>query len=134
MPADNAIPALVFESRMSSPSSSKSVTLHDVAKAAGVSKATVSRVLAGIESGSTPVTAERVRQTALRLGYVVNSIAASLRNIFLGVQDMGYRAGPARGRPSPRGRGIGGRRIRRGWLHRRWLGNECAMGLLAGDR
>ncbi|WP_191061086.1 LacI family DNA-binding transcriptional regulator [Geminicoccus harenae] len=55
-------------------------TMEDVAKAAGVSKATVSRVLAGIESGSTPATAERVRQTALRLGYVVNSIAASLRS------------------------------------------------------
>jgi LacI family transcriptional regulator len=58
----------------------KRPTMEDVAKAAGVSKATVSRVLAGIESGSTPATAEKVRQTALRLGYVVNSIAASLRS------------------------------------------------------
>ncbi|WP_051329447.1 LacI family DNA-binding transcriptional regulator [Geminicoccus roseus] len=55
-------------------------TMEDVAKAAGVSKATVSRVLAGIEGGWTPATAEKVRRAAIELGYVVNSLAASLRS------------------------------------------------------
>jgi LacI family transcriptional regulator len=58
----------------------KRPTMEDVAKAAGVSKATVSRVLAGIESGATAATAENVRRAAAQLGYVVNSIAASLRS------------------------------------------------------
>lgn len=54
--------------------------MADVARAAGVSKATVSRVLAGMQNGSTPATAERVRNAAERLGYVVNAIASSLRS------------------------------------------------------
>jgi DNA-binding LacI/PurR family transcriptional regulator len=54
--------------------------MDDVARAAGVSKATVSRVLAGIEGGCKPDTAALVRRTAERLGYVVNSVAASLRS------------------------------------------------------
>jgi LacI family transcriptional regulator len=54
--------------------------MDDVARAAGVSKATVSRVLSGNESGCTPATAENVRQTAARLGYVVNAVASSLRS------------------------------------------------------
>lgn len=58
----------------------KRPTMDDVARAAGVSKATVSRVLSGNESGCTPATAENVRQTAARLGYVVNTVAASLRS------------------------------------------------------
>lgn len=55
-------------------------TMQDVAKAAGVSKATVSRVLAGNERGCSAVTAANVRQAAERLGYVVNAVAASLRS------------------------------------------------------
>lgn len=55
-------------------------TMDDVAKIAGVSKATVSRVLSGLEDGYAPATALLVRETAQRLGYVVNSVAASLRN------------------------------------------------------
>ncbi|MGE3829846.1 MAG: LacI family DNA-binding transcriptional regulator, partial [Parvibaculaceae bacterium] len=54
--------------------------MEDVARAAGVSKATVSRVLAGIETGCTPATAQLVRDSANRLGYIVNSVAASLRS------------------------------------------------------
>lgn len=55
-------------------------TMEDVARVAGVSKATVSRVLAGVPSSSTPQTAALVRKVASELGYVVNSIAASLRS------------------------------------------------------
>ncbi len=54
--------------------------MDDVARASGVSKATVSRVLAGVEGGWAPATAETVRETARRLGYVVNSLASSLRS------------------------------------------------------
>ena len=54
--------------------------MDDVARAAGVSKATVSRVLAGVEGGCTPATAKTVRETAARLGYVVNAMAAGLRS------------------------------------------------------
>lgn len=55
-------------------------TMDDVARVAGVSKATVSRVLAGLDSGSSAKTAEAVRQAAARLGYIVNSVAAGLRS------------------------------------------------------
>jgi LacI family transcriptional regulator len=54
--------------------------MDDVARAAGVSKATVSRVLAGAEGSSSAETAEMVRETARRLGYVLNSVASSLRS------------------------------------------------------
>lgn len=54
--------------------------MDDVAKAAGVSKATISRVLSGVPGGCSPATAELVRETAARLGYVVNSVASSLRS------------------------------------------------------
>ncbi len=59
-------------------SASPSVTLRDVAHAAGVSLATASKVL----SGKTGVSVRRsgsVRVAALRLGYRPNSIAADLR-------------------------------------------------------
>ena len=65
---------------MSSRKPTKRPTMEDVARAAGVSKATVSRVLAGIETGCTPATAQLVRDCADRLGYIVNSVAASLRS------------------------------------------------------
>ncbi|WP_280154184.1 LacI family DNA-binding transcriptional regulator [Piscinibacter sp. XHJ-5] len=56
----------------------KSITIHDVAKAADVSKSTVSLVLQG-----SPLirdeTAERVREAARKLGYVYNRRAAELR-------------------------------------------------------
>ena len=55
-------------------------TMDDVARSAGVSKATVSRVLAGIANGATEATAQHVRQVASDLGYVVNSLASSLRS------------------------------------------------------
>ncbi|WP_199884976.1 LacI family DNA-binding transcriptional regulator [Pseudomonas bohemica] len=57
----------------------KKPTMQDVAREAGVSTATVSRVLAGFKGATTDETAERVREVAAQLGYVVNSVAASLR-------------------------------------------------------
>lgn len=54
--------------------------MEDVATAAGVSKATVSRVLAGVANSATPETAEQVRRVASELGYMVNSLASSLRS------------------------------------------------------
>lgn len=51
----------------------------DVAREAGVSTATVSRVFAGRKGAMSAETAERVRGAAERLGYVVNAVAASLR-------------------------------------------------------
>lgn len=53
--------------------------MQDVAREAAVSTATVSRVLAGFKGATSDETAERVREVAMRLGYVVNSVAASLR-------------------------------------------------------
>ncbi|EHD22566.1 MULTISPECIES: substrate-binding domain-containing protein [Brenneria] len=57
----------------------KKITMQDVAREAEVSSATVSRVLAGVKGATSEATAERVLHTARRLGYVVNSVAASLR-------------------------------------------------------
>jgi LacI family gluconate utilization system Gnt-I transcriptional repressor len=50
--------------------------LEDIARAAGVSKMTVSRVLRG-GTGFSDETRERVRQAAERLGYVPNRLAAA---------------------------------------------------------
>jgi LacI family transcriptional regulator len=55
-------------------------TMADVAQVAGVSAATVSRVLAGIAGSTSDRTAANVRQIARELGYVVNGVAASLRS------------------------------------------------------
>ena len=54
------------------------VTIKDVADAAGVSVATVSRVLSGSCSVSAELT-KRVREAAERLNYSSNQVAASLR-------------------------------------------------------
>lgn len=54
------------------------VTSHDVARAAGVSQATVSRVLAGGDR-VTPATAERVRAAMLEVGYVPNVAARTMK-------------------------------------------------------
>jgi LacI family gluconate utilization system Gnt-I transcriptional repressor len=51
-------------------------TLEDIARAAGVSKMTVSRVLRG-GSGFSPETGERVLQAAAKLGYIPNRLAAA---------------------------------------------------------
>jgi LacI family transcriptional regulator len=56
----------------------RSVTITDVAVAAGVSKSTVSLVLQGSPLIA-PDTAERVRSSATALGYVYNRSAADLR-------------------------------------------------------
>lgn len=54
------------------------VTIREVAKEAGVSIATASRALNGIVSVA-PELAERVRASALRLGYVPNNVGRALR-------------------------------------------------------
>lgn len=56
-----------------------SVTLHDVAAAAGVSKSTVSRILDERLPRSNSATAIRVREVAAELGYTRDVSAASLR-------------------------------------------------------
>jgi LacI family transcriptional regulator len=55
------------------------VTIIDVAKAAGVSKSTVSRVLDERLPRSRNSTAERVRRVAAELGYVRDPMAAAMR-------------------------------------------------------
>ncbi len=52
-------------------------TLDDVARAAGVSRSTASRVIAGTGFAS-PIARERVRTAAERLGYVPNTAARAL--------------------------------------------------------
>src|SRR5918998_6487296 len=55
------------------------VTSADVAKAAGVSRATVSYVLNGVHDRISEPTRERVYDAAERLGYVPNAVASALR-------------------------------------------------------
>ncbi len=55
----------------------KTVTIHDVAKKAGVSISTVSRVLNGLDRVS-PKTQETVRQAVKELNFVPNNIAKSM--------------------------------------------------------
>ncbi|WP_199434239.1 LacI family DNA-binding transcriptional regulator [Qaidamihabitans albus] len=55
------------------------VTIVDVARTAGVSKSTVSRVLDERLPRSNSPTAERVRRVAAELGYVRNPLASGLR-------------------------------------------------------
>ncbi|MFC4948047.1 LacI family DNA-binding transcriptional regulator [Pseudonocardia sp. GCM10023141] len=54
-------------------------TLLDVARAAGVSKSTASRVLSGVDRNVDAELAERVLQAGERLGYRVNAVARALR-------------------------------------------------------
>lgn len=55
------------------------VTAHDVAKAAGVSQPTVSRVF-NRSTGVDPAKADRVRAVAKELGYIPNLVARSLNS------------------------------------------------------
>lgn len=55
------------------------VTVHDVAREAGVSTSTVSRILDERRPPSTSATAERVREAAQRLGYRRDARASALR-------------------------------------------------------
>lgn len=54
-------------------------TIYDVAKLAGTSAATVSRVLSDNSYPVSPATRQKVRDAAARLGYVPNTLAKSLR-------------------------------------------------------
>ena len=64
--------------RAKTASSARSITIREVAAAAGVSIATVSRVLAGL-NGVADVVRERVTQAAARLDYHPNRLARGLR-------------------------------------------------------
>lgn len=77
----HAIPSVnTALSRLSRPGNLRAVvTILDVARAAGVSKSTVSRVLDERLPRSTSSTAERVREAAAELGYIRNSLASGLR-------------------------------------------------------
>jgi DNA-binding LacI/PurR family transcriptional regulator len=68
----------VILERMSAPKSYRAPVLADVAKAAGVSVPTVSRVLNGTKNVA-PALAQRVHLAAKELGYRPNSAARSLR-------------------------------------------------------
>lgn len=58
---------------------SKMITVHDVARQAGVSTATVSRVFSGKDGVVANKTAVLVREVALELGYTPSEIGRSLR-------------------------------------------------------
>jgi LacI family transcriptional regulator len=53
--------------------------MEDVARHAGVSKATVSRVLNNVAGAVSPATAARIQQAFEELGYVPDAVAASLK-------------------------------------------------------
>jgi DNA-binding LacI/PurR family transcriptional regulator len=54
--------------------------MADVARVAGVSTATVSRVLRGAQGAASPETTARVLERAAELGYIVNGVASSMRS------------------------------------------------------
>jgi LacI family gluconate utilization system Gnt-I transcriptional repressor len=74
LPAGRTLHELTMTSR-----SPKSVTLHDVAKAAGVSLITASRALSNPDVVS-PATIERVRQAVEKTGYIPNLLAGGLKS------------------------------------------------------
>jgi DNA-binding LacI/PurR family transcriptional regulator len=69
------------------------VSIREVATRAGVSRATVSKVLSGGRDTISPATQERVRRVADELGYHPNAIARSLRRRRTDV--IGYYSGYA---------------------------------------
>lgn len=95
-------------------SRSKKILMEDVARVAGVSKTTVSRVLNGASEQIPEDTQKRVIETAKNMGYTRNTLASSLRRqqsdtigfisdviasspnagaMILGAQDAAWRAG-----------------------------------------
>ncbi len=57
------------------------ITMEDVAEKAGVSKATVSRIINNVPNSASKETIERVNRVIDELGYVSNSLAASLKTL-----------------------------------------------------
>src|SRR5437764_12139704 len=55
----------------------RSVTIKDVAKAAGVNPSTVSKALRGLAGKVSPETRKRIEQVARELGYRHNAVAAT---------------------------------------------------------
>jgi DNA-binding LacI/PurR family transcriptional regulator len=69
--------------------SGRSITLHDVAQAAGVHVSTVSRVLTGsTQLNITTATRERIEQAARELNYQPNVVARALRGSSAGAVGM----------------------------------------------
>ncbi len=68
------VPIIVLDANMK-----RSPTILDVAKAAGVSKSTVSRVIADNGQGVSETTKQRVLKAIQELGYAPNAIARSMR-------------------------------------------------------
>jgi LacI family transcriptional regulator len=58
---------------------SASVTIDDIARAAGVHPASVSRALRGVGNKVSPATREKIQRIARDMGYRPNAVAASLR-------------------------------------------------------
>jgi DNA-binding LacI/PurR family transcriptional regulator len=82
-----------FPRRFWSFSLKKRPTIIDVAKEAGVSKSTVSRVIADSGQGVSPQTKERVLEAINELGYVRDRVASSMRtarthSIMLAIPDI----------------------------------------------
>lgn len=73
------------------PEPSRRVTIHDVARSLGVSRATVSLALNG-KGTIAPSTRERVVAEATRLGYVANPLARGLRVGRSGVLGLSVRS------------------------------------------
>lgn len=71
-------------------------TLHTVARQAGVSTATVSKVVNGIGAGVSDATREKVREAIVALGYMPNRLGRSLRT------SRHFRVGLTIIDPSPR--------------------------------
>ncbi len=62
------------------------VTMSDVARHAGVSKATVSRVINARDGHASQETIARVQQAIEELGYVPNRVAANLKKSLLDIE------------------------------------------------
>ena len=75
--AGRALSERAIKGPMSSEALKRASTLEDVARVAGVSRATVSRVINGVRNVD-PAIQEAVRQAIARTGYVPNSAARSL--------------------------------------------------------
>ena len=66
-------------------------TMQDVARKAGVSKTTVSRVINGVPNSASSQTVDRILEAVEELGYAPNIIDASLKRLGLDTIDLYYQ-------------------------------------------